>query len=204
MKRQKQVEKSSIPHEEPKSVGVHDGCGAKKKSGGVCIQPKGWGTSHPGRGRCKLHGGSSPIKTGQYSGIKRESLEQAIEKYKTDPALLDLRREVAVLRALVEDKIDTMDEANPDHNAVAQLIDKVGAMVDRIQRHKANKSMSLAALNRFVEQLGVEVAMAALEAIPDLVVRDKLLLAIERRWGALKLDAYSTGNSRAVSLEEEV
>lgn len=36
-------------------------CGAKKKNGsGNCTKPAGWGTGHPGHGRCKLHGGSSP------------------------------------------------------------------------------------------------------------------------------------------------
>jgi hypothetical protein len=41
---------------------VHDNkkkCGAKKKSGGTCGRPAGWGTDHPGTGRCKLHGGAS-------------------------------------------------------------------------------------------------------------------------------------------------
>src|SRR4051812_31727674 len=36
-------------------------CGAQKRQGtGSCGRPAGWGTSHPGWGRCKLHGGSSP------------------------------------------------------------------------------------------------------------------------------------------------
>jgi hypothetical protein len=35
-------------------------CGGKKKQGrGNCTRPKGWGTKHPGRGKCKLHGGST-------------------------------------------------------------------------------------------------------------------------------------------------
>lgn len=42
----------------------HDGgrplCGATKRSGGVCTQTAGWGTSHPRVGRCKLHGGGTP------------------------------------------------------------------------------------------------------------------------------------------------
>lgn len=40
----------------------HDGpkCGGKKRQGeGTCTQPAGWGTDHPGTGRCKLHGGST-------------------------------------------------------------------------------------------------------------------------------------------------
>jgi hypothetical protein len=36
-------------------------CGAKKlKGGGKCEMPAGWGTTHPGTGRCKWHGGSTP------------------------------------------------------------------------------------------------------------------------------------------------
>ena len=35
-------------------------CGAKtRRSGTPCRRPAGWGTDHPGRGRCKLHGGAS-------------------------------------------------------------------------------------------------------------------------------------------------
>ena len=36
-------------------------CGGKKHQGeGTCGLPAGWGTDHPGTGRCKLHGGSTP------------------------------------------------------------------------------------------------------------------------------------------------
>lgn len=42
----------------------HDGrplCGGPKRQGeGTCGQTAGWGTDHPGIGRCKLHGGSTP------------------------------------------------------------------------------------------------------------------------------------------------
>jgi hypothetical protein len=36
-------------------------CGGKlKRRDGTCARPAGWGTDHPGTGRCKLHGGSTP------------------------------------------------------------------------------------------------------------------------------------------------
>jgi hypothetical protein len=41
-----------------KNVGVT--CGAKKRHGGKCAMPAGWGTNHYGIGKCKLHGGSTP------------------------------------------------------------------------------------------------------------------------------------------------
>ncbi len=34
-------------------------CEAKTRSGTPCKLPAGWGTDHPGTGRCKLHGGKS-------------------------------------------------------------------------------------------------------------------------------------------------
>jgi hypothetical protein len=35
-------------------------CGAKKRQAeGTCTRPSGWGTTHAGWGRCKLHGGST-------------------------------------------------------------------------------------------------------------------------------------------------
>lgn len=53
-------------------------CGAKTRSGGRCKKPAGWGTSHPGEGRCRLHGGCSTgppkgnknaVKTGEHESI---------------------------------------------------------------------------------------------------------------------------------------
>lgn len=49
-------------------------CGAQKRQGErgrKCAKGAGWGTSHPGFGLCKLHGGNSP------SGIKSAAREQA-------------------------------------------------------------------------------------------------------------------------------
>jgi hypothetical protein len=38
----------------------HDKCGCKRRDGGRCQRPAGWGTGHPRIGACKLHGGSTP------------------------------------------------------------------------------------------------------------------------------------------------
>ncbi|MGW2520451.1 hypothetical protein ACWC09_26250 [Streptomyces sp. NPDC001617] len=38
-------------------------CGARKRQGeGTCNKTAGWGTDHPGTGRCRLHGGSTPTQ----------------------------------------------------------------------------------------------------------------------------------------------
>jgi hypothetical protein len=43
----------------PKGYDAKTHCGGAKRSGGLCTQPKGWGTRHLGVGSCKLHGGST-------------------------------------------------------------------------------------------------------------------------------------------------
>lgn len=62
-------------------------CGGKRRGEGtgmLCTRPAGWGTDHPGSGRCKLHGGKTPSheRAGQ-----RARAEQAV-------ATLGLPREV--------------------------------------------------------------------------------------------------------------
>lgn len=61
-------------------------CGAKKRQGeGTCKRPAGWGTEHPGTGRCKLHGGNNRSKpgnknavtTGQYETIFAGALDES-------------------------------------------------------------------------------------------------------------------------------
>lgn len=42
-------------------------CNAKKKKGGKCGRPAGWGTPHFGRGPCKLHGGCAPGVVAKYA-----------------------------------------------------------------------------------------------------------------------------------------
>lgn len=44
-----------------KPAAEHDSCGAKRlKTDDACRLPAGWGTDHPGIGRCRLHGGATP------------------------------------------------------------------------------------------------------------------------------------------------
>jgi len=53
-------------------------CGANTRSGGKCGRPAGWGTDHPGVGRCKLHGGSTP---NHEVAAQKETARQAVERF---------------------------------------------------------------------------------------------------------------------------
>ena len=85
-------------------------CGAKTRSGGKCKQPAGLRTDHPGEGRCYLHGGMTPIKSGRYSKVKRTALRELIEAHAGDPDPLDVLPEIAAARALFQDFVERYDE----------------------------------------------------------------------------------------------
>ena len=68
-------------------------CGAKTRAGTPCKARRGWGTGHPGYGRCKLHGGLSP------SGRKAAGVQQA----RAAVAAYGLPREVDPHTALLEE-----------------------------------------------------------------------------------------------------
>lgn len=85
-------------------------CGGKKRGGGFCTRPAGWGTDHVGQGRCKLHAGSTPIKHGRYSTVKRPRIRELLDAFDNDPDPLDIAPEIKLLRALILDYIERYDE----------------------------------------------------------------------------------------------
>jgi hypothetical protein len=65
--------------EQPVSKDGGRHCGARRgKTGGQCRKPAGWGTGHPGYGRCRLHGGMTPTHIGA------AAREQAIALMRAD------------------------------------------------------------------------------------------------------------------------
>jgi hypothetical protein len=153
-------------------------CGAKKKpqqGGGTCKAGAGKGTDHPGVGRCKHHGGRTPIKHGRYSDVARARLGPALAAIEADPDPLNLMPELHLLRGLAQYHLATYG-ATP---VSADLLERVIRAVDAIQKHKAKSAVTLETLNRVVEQMGVAVARH---------VKDPAVLAaIERDWGTLSL-----------------
>ena len=83
----------------PKEAGEY--CNARKTDGsGYCKHEAGWGTDHPGIGRCKFHGGSTPD---QEKNIIEE-LEDA-----AGDATTALRLRIKHLRRDVEDEDAEVD-----------------------------------------------------------------------------------------------
>jgi hypothetical protein len=83
-------------------------CGAHSRTTGeACRNVAGKGTDHLGEGRCRYHGGATPIKHGLYSKIRRRRLGQRIAEIANGPDLMQLTDELAMLKALLEQQIDS-------------------------------------------------------------------------------------------------
>lgn len=89
-------------------------CGAKTRPSARyrhCRQRAGHRTDHVGQGRCRLHGGATPVaSSGRYSKITRPRIAALVQAFSEDPDPLDLTPEVHALRALVVDYIERWDE----------------------------------------------------------------------------------------------
>lgn len=111
-------------------------CGAAKRQGdgGPCRKPAGWGTSHPGRGRCRLHGGSTRSQS------KRAADEEIEERARAVLARLDVApvgNPLAELQKLA--------------GQVLAFKDAIGRMVNELE--------SIRYETEFGEQLRAEVAL---------------------------------------------
>ncbi|MFW8627673.1 hypothetical protein [Deinococcus sp. ME38] len=98
--------------EQPQGPGPLPGtCGAqlRGKAGQYCKNAAGKGTDHVGQGRCRLHGGATPIKHGRYSRIQRPRLQTLMAELAKDADPLDVTQELLILRALVTDYIERYD-----------------------------------------------------------------------------------------------
>lgn len=77
-------------------------CGAKSKSTSKpCTRVAGFGTDHKGTGKCRTHGGKTPIKHGRYSkAIPAEYLE-LYDEMRQEPNINSLASELAYLRIVL-------------------------------------------------------------------------------------------------------
>ena len=68
-------------------------CGRKKKSGGMCQKPAGWGTDHKGYGLCRTHGGNAPSQKKAAYTLKAKDMVMAF----------GLPREISPVQAILEE-----------------------------------------------------------------------------------------------------
>lgn len=147
-------------------------CGARARSTGQpCQKPAGWGTDHTGEGRCKLHGGASPVRHGRYSTVKTTELREAIERFQNEEDPLDVVPEIAATRAILQNFLnhhaelqsailawyrdeDEKPKKVPQLRDAVQLAESVTRMVKRVEDVRANNAVSISELKRMMHELG--------------------------------------------------
>lgn len=103
------ITKSLVSVEKPK-------CGSiDRNQDGLCQMPAGWGTSHPGSGYCKIHGGNvqeNIAKADTYAYSPK--MADKAQEFSNDPNIIDMRKEIGLLLAMLEDSIKSYEDAEPD------------------------------------------------------------------------------------------
>lgn len=159
----------------PKKSGVHENPNKGKKCGAhgrqrnrPCGLPAGFRTDHPGIGRCHLHGGKNPIKTGLYSSVVREQNAALVEQLAKSPDLTSLDKEIALVRVLLHEFAERTKEA------MEKMADgdKVGAELARIE----GMGLQIERLSQIiVRKVQIETAQstkltpAAINAVVDII-----------------------------------
>lgn len=111
-------------------------CGAKTKSTGEpCRRTAGWGTDHPGEGRCKLHGGKSKCgpehpryKTGLYADVFKGRLREKLRQAHALPDPTNVLDEIAVARVMFAEYI----ESSLGDTVTHEMADNIQVMAGRI------------------------------------------------------------------------
>lgn len=149
-------------------------CGAKKRrQEDTCRRGAGWGTDHPGWGRCKLHGGSAP--SGR-AAAKRAAAEHAVVTYglavEIDPhealeqELWRTQGHVQYLGWLVSD-LEQRDLKQYQHTDDGGMIERPAIWVELYQRERKHLTeVAKTCINvgieerrvRVIESLGSEIA----------------------------------------------
>lgn len=158
-----------------------NGNGAKAEPGpwtgeGYCKRRAGWGTDHVGQGRCRQHGGATPIRHGRYSAIRREPLRQLIEQHMEDPEPLNMLPELATARSLFEEYVNRYEELVdalvawnageyaekgpsarpqriPELASVTSLVSEITKIVKRIEDVRSQNAISRAEMGRVVMEM---------------------------------------------------
>ena len=128
-------------------------CGRHARSTGEpCQNRAGKGTDHLGTGACKFHGGNAKTTHGRFSKVKRQKLAELIDQYMHDPDPLDVLPEVATLRALIADKLESEDA--PKAAEIAYLLEALSKAVKRVRDADSTNHIPRGDFLRVTQEMG--------------------------------------------------
>jgi hypothetical protein len=152
-------------------------CGAKTRAGTPCKKPAGWGTNHKGIGKCKLHGGATPIKHGLYSKYTNHRLGDMIDKLSDDDELLNLRKTIALQQSLIIDILNKVEDESLTltprlSKTLSDIGDKLGKNIERRQKVEEGEKYILQIEE--VQNVVNQVVVIVQEEVKDPAVIDKV------------------------------
>lgn len=182
-----------------------------------CRAVAGQGTDHLGAGRCRNHGGSTPIRTGVYSGVARGKLKEHLDKVKDQEieTRMDLGDEVDLMRALVaqyveryQELVDALlawndeeyqDAAAAGRKARPQKIPSMESMVNLLEKVANTKDKIHAQLHRDsipkrdffrLQEAQADIAANKIESVAHIIgqdVADRLIEEMKEEWLEIRL-----------------
>lgn len=112
-------------------------CGGKtmreENEGAPCKRTPGYGTDHPGEGRCKNHGGNMPSKTGKWSVLRHRQLRGQIGRFFDDPDLMNIRSAVATTWAVIDTILEEDNAVTPER--AQEIVSAMGRISTMIKQH---------------------------------------------------------------------
>lgn len=188
----------------------YDTCGARTRTGSTCTRPAGWGTTHPGAGSCKLHGGSTP--NGRLSGAREAEAKRArtiLERLETpEPIehpvyeLLKLAAETTAWQRILRERMSELTELTQndrlDVDRERALVRLYGESLDRT----AKLFVDMARLDLKARALALQQEQAAqvMQAVTEALRRAGLTEAEPTVRNHLR-DILTTMSSRQAALD---
>jgi hypothetical protein len=134
-------------------------CGAKRRAGGTCGQ---WPIK--GRTRCRLHGGktlmgpaSGTYKHGRHSKFLPARLAAAYQDAMDDPKLIELRQEIALVDARINDLLSRVETGE-----AGQVWRMAQAALARFEREKDRQNLD--GMQHALERLHALITRGASDA----------------------------------------
>lgn len=158
--------------------------GWNAKRAKYCRALAGRGTDHPGIGRCKHHDGGAASKVThgrfrRYASLTNKSLRQVIDQHAEDETPLDLREDLALARALLEEFLRLGDGSLASLSIGIQHVERIASVVEKIERIRAQNAVTPQELNRLMLNMGLVVR----QHVSD----DETCRRIQEGWLALRV-----------------
>jgi hypothetical protein len=193
--------------------------GRNTKREKYCRARAGQGTEHLGQGRCKNHGGSTPIVHGRYSEVVRDSLGEHIDRLEleSEKEKLDILPEATLMRGIVLEMSEKWEriiaaliawnEAEsveaaamerrpkfmhvPQITELADLAKKTAEVVNMVHKRRAANAITLPDFHRLMARMADVVVVEAdkLERFCPVEKIDAFKQAVDKGWREIKLKA---------------